>query len=560
MQITDDRRANKAVAALLSAVLALGVCGCTRPMLSRYSSLRPKTASLNYTSDTIRSQNGDSPTPWTSPLYKSPQDQPVDNIQAAANVSSPSARLLTPQFGPAGNVRSQPAPVKPTNDRNESQTDGLPITAARSITAEPISNSNTGNANGTSGHSIGFNADNVRQYLNSQSRSAMSEGDLLPDRQEKWQVLSTNAEAIKTADGLASGRLESSVEPFQSAEVAQQPGAQPSMNVLPQFQPTDLDNPIGVQPEPSMLERLKEFYGPDGESSARQILRRNLQKIPSPFSVFRERDRVPALVTPELPPSMDPEDEVPPPVATTNQSESNLLVARLIETVNLELQSWPQQLNGSPQNSSAFQRRQQDLQLLYLIANQPNAAIASLNALPPGEQAFWQELMLAMAQYRTDEDNDRDTRLSLTAQQLRSAARHLSVFADLEMKRLDICSRIDSFGRVESFPSNDFSPGDPILLYAEIDNFSAEVTDNGTYRTNFDAQLQILHDNDSEPIETIELSDISDEATSQRTDYFQSFELTIPSHLATGRYRIRVRLRDLVSRKTAEGLVEFQVR
>ena len=332
------------------------------------------------------------------------------------------------------------------------------------------------------------------------------------------------------------------------------------MNVLPQFQQTDLDNPIGVQPEPSMLERVKEFYGPDGESSARKILRRNLQNIPSPFSVFRERDRVPALVTPELPPSMDPEDEVPPPVATTNQSESNLLVARLIETVNLELQSWPQQLNGSPQNSSAFQRRQQDLQLLYLIANQPNAAIASLNALPPGEQAFWQELMLAMAQYRTDEDNDRDTRLSLTAQQLRSAARHLSVFADLEMKRLDICSRIDSFGRVESFPSNDFSPGDPILLYAEIDNFSAEVTDNGTYRTNFDAQLQILHDNDSEPIETIELSDISDEATSQRTDYFQSFELTIPSHLATGRYRIRVRLRDRVSRKTAEGLVEFQVR
>ena len=127
--------------------------------------------------------------------------------------------------------------------------------------------------------------------------------------------------------------------------------------------------------------------------------------------------------------------------------------------------------------------------------------------------------------------------------------------------RLDICSRIFSYGRIETFPSNDFEPGQPILLYAELVNFTTRATASGTRITSFDAQLQILHEDESaDPIETIDLSGITDEASSERSDYYQSFELTVPSHLARGTYRIRVRLRDRISGKATAEVVSFQVR
>ena len=81
-----------------------------------------------------------------------------------------------------------------------------------------------------------------------------------------------------------------------------------------------------------------------------------------------------------------------------------------------------------------------------------------------------------------------------------------------------------------------------------------------SYCTKIDAQLQIYQDGNSEAIETIELPNITDESTSERQDYFQSFELNLPSHLATGKYQIRLELRDRLTYKEARSSVDFQVR
>lgn len=399
--------------------------------------------------------------------------------------------------------------------------------------------------------------------MNDESRNSMSEGTLLDGKKAQWEILSeTRQPVMNTIDNhpeqnpFTTAAYDAGTESSITADAG---NAWNSNEVLPENSASA--ETVHMHPEPSMLDRLKEFYGPDGESSARQIWKRNFQKLQSPFNVFRDREKTPQqIVTPPAVQQIDPFSEQAVTATNGRASEPGPVLLQLIKELNHELENWPQQLNGRPRNLAGFQRRQQDLQLLYLIANQPSEAIASLDTLPDGEQAFWQELMLAMAQYRTDDEITQEQRLSSTAEQLRSATRHLTIFGDLNFRRLDICSRIFSFGRVEAFPSNDFDPGQPILLYTELENFSTEITARGAYRTNFDAQLQILHDNSNEPIETIDLADISDESTSERTDYFQSFELTVPSHLATGSYQIRVRLRDRIGRKSAEGFVAFQVR
>lgn len=198
---------------------------------------------------------------------------------------------------------------------------------------------------------------------------------------------------------------------------------------------------------------------------------------------------------------------------------------------------------------------------MYLIANQPGSAIQAVDELPPAEQDFWQELMLALAEYRNQDGNSQEVRFTNTTGQLRSAARQLSPLTSLQVRRFEICSRIHSFGRIDTFPSNVFDPvGQPILLYAEVENFSSELTVDGTYRTRFEAQLKLFAKGDSKAKETIELPNIMDEASSERSDYFQSFELNLPSHLQSGEYAIRLRLRDRISGKIAESTVEFQIR
>ena len=67
-------------------------------------------------------------------------------------------------------------------------------------------------------------------------------------------------------------------------------------------------------------------------------------------------------------------------------------------------------------------------------------------------------------------------------------------------------------------------------------------------------------DAEGEVIETREVPDISDESSSERSDYYLSFELNIPSHLQRGDYRIELRLQDRQTRRTAAGDVKFRIR
>ena len=572
-----------AVVTLLIFCLTSVNIGCNRPIFNRYSSLRPKTGSLHHESDTIRAQDFPATTAQQSALYQSALYQSAGNTRASENLAdsantttvyhpaisstAPNARLLAPQFNAgigATPATETPSAAMPSSAAAGSQLVGHMTTDLASDSSFPGSSLPS-----SSGHSIGFDADSVRKFMNAQSSNPMSSGQVLNEKEPLWNNVSetkatelrdslqnrivetpTPAAAINSLNVPNGGNvLDSAWKVVEGPTVFEGPATLPATN-----------QPLDIQPEPSMLDRLKEFYGPDGESSARQIWKRNIQKLQSPFNAFRDRERPVSPATMDSMEAAEPIVDSPASMLPESSSAADLLLDQLIEEVNRELNSWPQQLNGRPLNPVAYQRRSQDLQMLYLIARQPGQAVASLSSLPDGEQAFWQEMMLAMAQYREDgEGAIRERHLALTAQQLRSAAQHLSVFGDLGLKRLDICSRIHSFGRVVPFPSNEFRTGDPILLYAELENFSTDITPQGKYRTNFDAQLQVLHDNSLDAIETIELTDISDESTSERTDYFQSFELTIPSHLTPGRYRIRVRLRDRISKKTAEGFVSFDI-
>jgi hypothetical protein len=555
-------------------LFTVAMSGCVSRLPGARSSLSPRTVQAEReNTSTVRSQSGNLPGDWIVPL---PTNNVVGGHSAfstsavasetrtdSADISrGPAVRLLTPKF----DVRTaNTVPGSPSSNRVLGNSAAWPpSTEVRTEVSIP-------SPGPTGANTVQSAADQIRSIINQKSSNELSQGKLLSDRDAKWQVLSRSEPTV------VPDREVTTVEspPTVANEIVTPPiivrsatfgGQTPPISetgiirdsVNQQENTEDAVDPR-MATDPSVFDRLRGLYDPSVDSGPRQTWKEQFQKLQPSWSPFRERGEPTALLPPE-----SLEQEVPEVTAdaTETPAETSLLLRQLIaETVD-ELNHWPGVANGTPENVDQFRRRHQDLRLLQLVADQPGEAIAAIDTMPPAEQDFWQELMLGLAQYRSvSQETDRELALTNAAGQLTSAVRRLSPLAALRCRRLDICSRIFSYGRIETFPSNDFEAGQPILLYAELENFTTEPTPSGTRRTRFDAQLQILHEDDSaDPIETINLADITDEASSERSDYYQSFELTVPSHLARGTYRIRIRLRDQISGKATTEVVSFQVR
>lgn len=319
----------------------------------------------------------------------------------------------------------------------------------------------------------------------------------------------------------------------------------------------------------SMLTRLKGLYDPSEDGVARRIWKAQIPKLPNPWSVFRDREQPTAPVATE--PDLFVEAENPnQPLSTAAQIPadqevltpgSGSLLSQLVSEYETRIANWPKTPAERIEDPEEFRKLQQELRLLYLLQDRPEEAVTAIDMLSPAEQQFWQSLVMSLAEYRMAQASESpSTHYTGSVHQLRAALQALSPLADLRIRRLEICSRIHSYGRIETFPSNDFDPGRPLLLYVELENFGTQTTASGRYLASFDATLQIIEKGKEVVKETIRLTDITDEATSARTDYFQSYDLTLPSHLMAGEYEIRLKIRDKFTGKTTQKVVGFQVR
>lgn len=323
--------------------------------------------------------------------------------------------------------------------------------------------------------------------------------------------------------------------------------------------------------EPSMLDRFRNLYAPKPEEPADRQRKSN-RRWPDPFGLLKEHEETVNPQEPSRPSATDAEDASPTltpdagrqngrelqrenTASGTHTSALNLCIAELEE----EVHNWPGADSGKPDRPEEWRRRQTDLRMLYLISGRSAESVRIIESLPAEEQEFWQAMMMAVNHYRKAEGTDiRAVQISETVHQLRAAARHLQPLATLELYRLQFCSRIDGFGNITAFPTSDFEPGQRLLLYAGIRNFRSEMTAEGRYRTEFAAEIEFRREEDGEVLETIRLPEIPDECDEERTDYFQSFELTAPA--LEGAYFVRIQLKDQLTLQTAESQLKINIR
>ncbi len=319
--------------------------------------------------------------------------------------------------------------------------------------------------------------------------------------------------------------------------------------------------------ENSMLGRLRSFYPPRLDAGTDRI-KKQFRRLPDPFGILKDREpaaseaetataEIPATVSGETASADALKTEQETDTLPENASPATPLDAA-IRQLEEELAAWPRTGSGQPERMDDWRRRQTDLRLMLMVAGRTAESIRMIESLPVDEQEYWQSMMLSMNHFRdSDPTTPRRTDLTEALSHLRTAGRRLQPLAALEIQRLMFCSRIDGFGRVAQFPTADFEPGQRILLYAGLRNFRSELTAEGKFRTEFAAEIEFRRVGDDEVMETIRLPQILDECDEERTDYYQSFELTAPA--LAGDYVVRLKLLDQLSLQTAQSELQLSI-
>lgn len=217
---------------------------------------------------------------------------------------------------------------------------------------------------------------------------------------------------------------------------------------------------------------------------------------------------------------------------------------------------------ASPELQRQYLRRHLNLRLLRLVADQRAEAQEPIPGLDPVDQEFWNSVFWGLSNYLDHEGIvDPTERAALTAAQFQAAARHLQSTARLELKNVAFCHRIDGFGSFERFERDEFQAGVPVLVYAEVRNFSSEPTTDGRFLTTLRSTVEIVRIGVQQvPVDRMTFEPTEDRSRSPRTDFYNSYKINLPTNLPPGPYQLRLTVEDESSGKIATQTMNFSIR
>lgn len=258
---------------------------------------------------------------------------------------------------------------------------------------------------------------------------------------------------------------------------------------------------------------------------------------------------------------------VNPPAKTEQTPEERMdqllrrrdeLVATLEEEVKLR--------SGKPDPSAELPRIQQQLRLLYLLADRPDDAVGEVASLPEAEQEAFKQLMFGLGTWLSSDEERRPTfRNARVLRSLRDAAGQLAAAAKLDVRNLRFCESVEGFGWYKEFPTPQFRPKQQLILYAEVDNFATEKKGTDTFETELQASYQIF-DAAGTLVDERQLPLDKEVCRNQRRDYFLAYRIYLPDGISPGRYRLELTVEDLKAkehyqgRKLGDGTIEFSIR
>jgi len=207
-----------------------------------------------------------------------------------------------------------------------------------------------------------------------------------------------------------------------------------------------------------------------------------------------------------------------------------------------------------------YVEKQVHLRMLYLLSGQPAKSLEPISGLDAADQEFWQQVFWGLSNYfdktAMADPSDRATQ---TIAQLRTAVQRLKEKSKLELRNVAFCQKISSYGNYERVKRDEFTPGQSVLLYAEVENFKSEATTEGPYRTMLKSTIEIF-DSQGGMVVRMPFQAPDDLCASQRRDYYNTYEFAIPQRVGMGPHTLKLTVEDQISHKVATYTVNFTVK
>ena len=198
------------------------------------------------------------------------------------------------------------------------------------------------------------------------------------------------------------------------------------------------------------------------------------------------------------------------------------------------------------------------LRMLYLLAGRRDDAMRPLPAAPQAAQDYWSSQIYGLSTWMDAEKTpDSSRRAAETKRILGEALGQLGETAPLAVRNLTFCREVSHFGSFEALKSTEFTPGQKVLLYAEIDNLHIESSAKG-YHWSVKVNGQIF-DNRGNRMADYGASAAEETFQTPRHDFFVSKLYYLP-RLVPGRYTLQLTVEDTLGRKVGQSSIDFMVK
>lgn len=197
------------------------------------------------------------------------------------------------------------------------------------------------------------------------------------------------------------------------------------------------------------------------------------------------------------------------------------------------------------------------LRMLYLLAGRREDALRPIPSASPSIQDFWAKELYGLAAWLDTQRNADPARRAAEAKQhLGEAVARLAETSPLVVRSLAFVTNIQSYGSYKKFAEYKFKPGQEVLLYAEIENFASQATENG-YETNLRFGYQIF-DSRGQRVAEHEFT-AKEQCLNLRRDFFIGYQFHLPTRIYDGQHTLQLTVEDLQSQKIGQSSIDFTV-
>jgi len=198
------------------------------------------------------------------------------------------------------------------------------------------------------------------------------------------------------------------------------------------------------------------------------------------------------------------------------------------------------------------------LRMLYLLAGRRDDAMRPLPAAPQAAQDYWSSQIYGLSTWMDAEKTpDSGRRAAETKRILGEALAQLSETAPLAVRNLTFCTEVSRFGSFDALKSTEFTSGQKVLLYAEIDNLHIESSAKG-YHWAVKINGQVF-DKDGKRMADYGFAPADETYQTPRHDFFVSKLYYLP-RLAPGRYTLQLTIEDTLGHKVGQSSIDFTIK